>query len=92
MAAVLAAATGITPLSIDQTVLRSSGAGRESALAAALMGLAVATLDGWLELQGLNSLVRLFAGIPAGVLVYAGLIALLDRRDSLSLLQRVRRR
>ena len=37
MAAVLAAATGITPLSIDQTVLRSSGAGRESALAAALI-------------------------------------------------------
>ncbi|MBN8482582.1 MAG: hypothetical protein J0L88_13440 [Xanthomonadales bacterium] len=37
MAAVLAALTGITPLSIDQTVLRSSGAGRESALATALI-------------------------------------------------------
>ncbi len=37
MAAVLAAATGITPLSIDQTVLRSSGAGRESALASVLI-------------------------------------------------------
>ena len=62
------------------------------ALAAALMGVAVASLDGWLALQGLNSIARLLAGVPAGVLVYVGLIALLDRRDSLALLQKVRRR
>jgi PST family polysaccharide transporter len=61
-------------------------------VAAALMGAGTAALDRWLEGLGVPSLLRLMAGVPTGVLLYAGLILLLDRTRCLELLRRVKRR
>jgi PST family polysaccharide transporter len=61
-------------------------------LSAALMGVATAALDQWLESRGLGSLLRLAVGVPVGVLLYGALILLLDRTRCLDLLGRLKLR
>jgi PST family polysaccharide transporter len=76
---------GLAPAAIPRAIWRP-------VVAAAGMGAAVLALDSRLEAEGIGMVLRLLAGVPAGVLAYAALVFLVDRRASRQLLARVRRR
>ncbi len=64
----------------------------KQALSATVMALLVWQLDSWLGTQGLHAIPRLVIGGVVGAVLYTGLILLIDRKRSLELLNRVRKR
>lgn len=81
----LARLLGIRFLDVPRAIWRPG-------LSAIVMGVATSALDAALARAGFANITRLLIGVLTGVLVYGGLIALIDRKECLSILNRVRRK